>query len=68
MIPEIRDDRQQRALTGVTIEKISTLETAVALALNDEKERAYQEVLPREHAKESRALVKKANYRLLLRN
>lgn len=45
MIPEIRDDRQQRALTGVPTEKISTLEDAFALALEDEKERAYQEGL-----------------------
>ena len=43
MIPEIRDDRQQRALTGVPTEKFSTLEAAFALALADEKERAYQE-------------------------
>lgn len=45
MIPEIRDDRQQRALTGVPAEKFSTLEAAFALALADEKERAYQEGL-----------------------
>jgi hypothetical protein len=45
VIPEIRDDRQQRALTGVPTEKISTLEAAFALALEDEKERAYQEGL-----------------------
>jgi len=45
MIPEIRDDRQQRALTGIPTEKISTLEAAFALALEEEKERAYQEGL-----------------------
>ncbi len=43
MIPEIRDDRQMRALTGVPTEKFSTLEAAFALALEDEKERVYQE-------------------------
>lgn len=45
MIPEIRDDRQMRALTGVPIEKFSTLEAAFAIALDDEKERAYREGL-----------------------
>jgi len=45
VIPEIRDDRQQRALTGVPTEKISTLEAAFGLALDDEKERAYREGL-----------------------
>ena len=34
-----------RALIGVTMEKFSTLEAAFALALADEKERAYQEGL-----------------------
>jgi Helix-turn-helix of DDE superfamily endonuclease len=43
VIPEIRDDRQMRALTGVPAEKFSILEAAFALALDDEKERAYQE-------------------------
>ena len=43
MIPEIRDDRQMRALTGVPTEKLWTLEAAFALALEEEKERAYQE-------------------------
>lgn len=42
MIPEIRDDRQMRALTGTPTEKISTLEAAFALELEAEKERAYQ--------------------------
>jgi len=42
VIPEIRDDRQQRALTGVPAEKFSTLEAAFGLALDDEKERKYQ--------------------------
>jgi len=45
VIPEIRDDRQMRALTGVPAEKFSDLEAAFALALADEKERAYQEGL-----------------------
>jgi hypothetical protein len=34
--PEIRDDSQIRALTGVLTEKFSTLETAFALAIDDE--------------------------------
>ena len=42
MIPEIRDDRQMRALTGISAEKFSTLEAAFALALDDERELAYQ--------------------------
>jgi hypothetical protein len=45
VIPEIRDDRQMRALTGVPTEKFSTLEAAFALAIDDEKERAYREGL-----------------------
>jgi hypothetical protein len=42
MMLEIRDDRQMRALTGVPTEKLSTLEAAFALALEDEKEQAYR--------------------------
>ena len=42
MIPEIRDERQMRALRGVPAEKFLILESAFALALADEKERAYQ--------------------------
>jgi hypothetical protein len=45
VVPEIRDDRQMRALTGVPTEKLETLEAAFALALADEKERAYREGL-----------------------
>ncbi len=45
MIPEIRDERQMRALTGVSAEKFSVLEAAFGLALADEKERAYHEGL-----------------------
>ena len=45
MVPEIRDERQMRALTGVPTEKFSTLEAAFGLALDDEKERAYREGL-----------------------
>jgi hypothetical protein len=45
VIPEIRDDRQMRALTRVPAEKFSTLEAAFALAMADEQERAYQEGL-----------------------
>ena len=43
MMQEIRDDRQLRALTGVSTEKFSTLEAAFSLALDDEKERAYRD-------------------------
>lgn len=43
MIPEFRDDRQTRALTGVPTEKLPLLEDAFAVAWDDEKERAYQE-------------------------
>lgn len=43
MVLEIRDDRQLRALTGVSTEKFSTLEAAFTLALDDEKERTYRE-------------------------
>ena len=45
MIPEISDDRQMRALTGVPTEKLSSLEAAFALALDDEKEKSYREGL-----------------------
>jgi hypothetical protein len=45
MIPEIHDERQMRALTGVPTEEFLTLEAGFALALTDEKERAYQEGL-----------------------
>jgi hypothetical protein len=45
MRPEIRDDRQMRALTGVSTEKLAILESAFAKALAEEKERVYQEQL-----------------------
>lgn len=45
MEPEIRDDRQMRALTGVSIEKLEILEAAFARAFAEEKERIYQEQL-----------------------
>jgi len=45
VIPEIRDDRQMRALTGISTEKLSPLEEAFAQALEDDKERAYQEAV-----------------------
>ena len=45
MVPEIRDDRQMRALTGVPTEKMTILENAFARALAGEKERVYQEKL-----------------------
>lgn len=47
MLPEIRDDRQMRALTGVPTEKIAVLESAFATALKEEKDRVYQEHLER---------------------
>jgi hypothetical protein len=43
MEPEIRDDRQMRALTGVSIEKFEILEAAFAKAYAEEKDRIYQE-------------------------
>ena len=42
MKPEIRDDRQLRALTGVSTEKFDILEVAFAKALADEKQSIYQ--------------------------
>ena len=45
MEPEIRDDRQMRALTGVSIEKFETLEAAFAKAYAEEKDRIYQKQL-----------------------
>jgi hypothetical protein len=36
---EIRDDRQMRALTGVSTEKLELLEIAFAKAYAEEKER-----------------------------
>ncbi len=43
MEPEIRDDRQMRALTGVSTEKLELLEAAFATAFAEEKERIYQQ-------------------------
>jgi hypothetical protein len=43
MRPEIKDDRQLRALTGVPKEKWDILENAFGRALKEEKERVYQE-------------------------
>lgn len=45
MIPEMKGERQTRALTGVPTEKLATLEDAFCLAWEDEKERAYREGL-----------------------
>ena len=42
MEPEIRDDRQMRALTGVPPEKLELLEAAFAKAFAEEKEKIYQ--------------------------
>ena len=42
MGPEIRDDRQMRALTGVPQERFEELEAAFAEALADAKQRNYQ--------------------------
>ena len=42
MGPEIREDRQMRALTGVSTEKLAVLEAAFAQAYAEEKERIYQ--------------------------
>lgn len=42
MEPEIRDDRQMRALTGVSTDKLELLEGAFAKAFAEEKERTYQ--------------------------
>jgi len=43
MEPEIRDDRQMRALTGVSTEKLELLETAFATAFAEEKDKIYQQ-------------------------
>lgn len=45
MGPEIRDDRQMRAITGISTEKFEKLETAFAEAYAEEKEKTYQEQL-----------------------
>ena len=45
MRPETRDDRQMRALTGVSTEKLAVLESAFATAWAEEKERVYLEQL-----------------------
>ena len=58
MIPEISDERQMRALTGVPTEKLSSLEAAFALALDDEKEKSYREGLAKG---ERQAVDKKVN-------
>lgn len=43
MEPEIRDDRQMRALTGVSTEKLELLESAFATAFAAEKDKIYQQ-------------------------
>lgn len=43
MKPEIRDERQMRALTGLPPDKFTLLVTAFAKTLQEEKERRYQE-------------------------
>ncbi len=43
MRPEIKDDRQLRALTGVPTEKWATLEDEFGRVLKEEKERVYRE-------------------------
>lgn len=45
MRPEIKGDRQLRALTGVSTEKWSTLEKVFGDTLKEEKARTYQEKL-----------------------
>ena len=42
MEPEIRDERQMRALTGIPREKLEILEAAFAKALEAEKQNRYQ--------------------------
>lgn len=43
MVPEIRDDRQMRALTGLPPEKFEILEAAFGKALAEAKESGYQQ-------------------------
>lgn len=45
MRPEIKDDRQLRALTGIPTEKREALENAFGIALQEEKEHVYNEQL-----------------------
>jgi hypothetical protein len=45
MEPEIRDDRQMRALTGIPADKLEALEAAFAKAFAEEKEKIYQKQL-----------------------
>jgi len=62
MRPEIKDDRQLRALTGVPTEKWGTLENAFGTALKEEKERVYQEELGRVNVNVKQEVDRKANY------
>jgi hypothetical protein len=50
-----------RALTGVPTEKFSILEAAFAIAIDDEKERAYREGLAQGKCKENQAVGRKEN-------
>jgi len=68
MKPEIRDDRQLRALTGVSTEKFDILEVAFAKALADEKQSIYQNKLKQESVSENLAQAKKANCRQCTKN
>lgn len=45
MRPEIKNDRQLRALTGIPTEKWEALENAFGIALQEEKEHVYNEQL-----------------------
>lgn len=45
MQPEVRDDRQMRALTGLSIEKLTVLEEAFEKVLQQKKQQAYEEGL-----------------------
>jgi len=62
MRPEIKDDRQLRALTGVPTEKWGTLENAFGTALKEEKERVYQEELVQGKRSVKQEVDRKANY------
>jgi len=63
MRPEIKDDRQLRALTGVPTEKWEILENAFGRALKEEKERVYQEQVARVNVSVKQGVARKANYR-----
>jgi len=68
MTPEIRDDRQMRALTGVPTEKLTILANAFATALAEKRSMFIKKNSPQGNASENWVVDKKASYPLYKRS